>query len=353
MAQSVTKDYSFETGVYRPPSEGGSHSLLVRFTRNCPWNQCGFCSMYKNEKFEVRSPSDIKQDIDAMAALSNDLQEASQKAGHNGVVTPEGAATLIDKAPELNHHPGFAMLYHWLLVGAKTVFLQDANSIIMKSDRLVEVLQYLRKVFPSIERVTSYARSKTLAQKSPDELRAIHEAGLDRLHVGLETGDDSLLKKIKKGATSQSHIDGGRKAIQAGFELSEYWMPGLGGKAMWESHAVNTARVLNQINPHYIRSRPFYPIPGTLLHDALQAKELELLSPYEQLEELRVMVEALDISSRVCFDHAGNYWKNRQGNLLFTHSYEGYQFPEEKETVLALIEEGMKSKNRRPNFLNL
>lgn len=122
---------------------------------------------------------------------------------------------------------------------------------------------------------------------------------------------------------------------------------------MWESHAVNTARVLNQINPHYIRSRPFYPIPGTLLHDALQAKELELLSPYEQLEELRVMVEALDISSRVCFDHAGNYWKNRQGNLLFTHSYEGYQFPEEKETVLALIEEGMKSKNRRPNFLNL
>jgi radical SAM superfamily enzyme YgiQ (UPF0313 family) len=353
MVQSTFKNYSFETGVYRPPSEGGSHSLLVRFTRNCPWNRCGFCAMYKDEKFEVRSASEIKQDIDAMAALGNDLQEASRKSGHNGVVNERGAAVLIDRTPELNHHPGFVMLYHWLLAGAKTVFLQDANSIIMKTDHLVEVLQYLRKSFPSIERVTSYARSKTLAQKSPDELQAIHKAGLDRLHVGLETGDDSLLKKIKKGVTSQSHIDGGLKALQAGFQLSEYWMPGLGGKAMWESHAVNTARVLNQINPHYIRSRPFYPIPGTRLHDALQAREFELLSPYGQLEELRVMVDALDISSRVCFDHAGNYWKNRQGSLLFTHSYEGYQFPEEKETVLALIEEGMKSKNRRPNILKL
>ncbi len=347
------KNYSFETGVYRPPSEGGSHSLLVRLTRNCPWNRCGFCAMYKNEKFEVRSPSDLIKDIDAMAALRDDLQEASQKIGHNGNITREAAISLMEKVPELNHHQGFVMLYHWLLAGAKTVFLQDANSIIMKTNALVEVLQYLKKTFPTIERITSYARSKTLMQKSLEELRAIHQAGLDRLHVGLETGDDDLLKKIKKGVTSQGHIDGGRKALQAGFQLSEYWMPGLGGKAMWEGHAVNTAKVLNQINPHFIRSRPFYPIPGTPLYDALQAKELELLTPYEQLEELRVMVEALEINSRVCFDHAGNYWRNSQGRQLFTHSYEGYQFPEEKEAVLDLIEEGKRSKNRRPNILNL
>ena len=353
MPHPEMKHYDFETGVYRPPSEGGSHSLLIRLTRNCPWNRCGFCAMYKNEKFEVRSPSDIKKDIDAMAAVRDDLEEASREVGHNGAITREAAISLMEKAPELNHHSGFVMLYHWLLAGAKTVFLQDANSIIMKTDALVEVLQYLKKTFPSIDRVTTYARSRTLVQKSLGELRTIHQAGLDRLHVGLETGDDDLLEKIKKGVTSQGHIDGGHKALQAGFQLSEYWMPGLGGKAMWEAHAVNTAKVLNQINPHYIRSRPFYPAPGTPLYDDLQARDLELLSPYEQLEELRVMVEALEINSRVCFDHAGNYWKNRQGHQLFTHSYEGYQFPEEKEKVLELIEEGKVSKNRRPNILNL
>lgn len=353
MSKPAIEKYRFETGVYRPPSEGGSHSLLIRFTRNCPWNRCGFCAMYKNEKFEVRFQDEIQQDIDAMAALCDDLKEISHKIGHSGAVTREAAIALMDEVPELNHHQGFIMLYHWLLSGAKTAFLQDANSIIMKTDALVQVLQHLRNTFPSIERVTSYARSKTLAQKSAEDLQAIKAAGLDRLHVGLESGDDDLLKKIKKGVTSQGHIKGGQKALQAGFQLSEYWMPGLGGKAMWESHAVNTAKVLNRINPHYIRSRPFYPLPGTPIHEDLQAGAFELLSSQEQLRELRLMIETLEITSNVCFDHAGNYWKNRDGNLLFTHDYEGYKFPEEKDKVLALIEEGMKSRNRRPNILNL
>lgn len=353
MSKPAIEKYRFETGVYRPPSEGGSHSLLIRFTRNCPWNRCGFCAMYKNEKFEVRFQDEIQQDIDAMAALCDDLKEISHKIGHSGAVTREAAIALMDEVPELNHHQGFIMLYHWLLSGAKTAFLQDANSIIMKTDALVQVLQHLRNTFPSIERVTSYARSKTLAQKSAEDLQAIKAAGLDRLHVGLESGDDDLLKKIKKGVTSQGHIKGGQKALQAGFQLSEYWMPGLGGKAMWESHAVNTAKVLNRINPHYIRSRPFYPLPGTPIHEDLQAGAFELLSCQEQLRELRLMIETLEITSNVCFDHAGNYWKNRDGNLLFTHDYEGYKFPEEKDKVLALIEEGMKSRNRRPNILNL
>jgi len=110
---------------------------------------------------------------------------------------------LIRRYPELNVHQGFAMVYHWLLSGAKTAFVQDANSLIMPTDRLVEVLRYLRTTFPSIVRVTSYARSKTLAQKKPDELLAIRQAGLDRLHVGLETGDDELLQKVKKGVTAE------------------------------------------------------------------------------------------------------------------------------------------------------
>ena len=349
----IMQKYSFETGVYRPPSEGGSSSLLVRFTRNCPWNRCAFCSMYKTEKFELRSPDEIKQDIDSMAAICNDLQEESKKFGHGGEITREAAVALIERVPELNYHQGFVMVYNWLLSGGKTAFLQDANTMIMKTDQLVDVLKYLRKTFGSLIRVTSYARSKTVAQKKPQELAAIRKAGLDRLHVGLETGDDDLLQKIKKGVTAEGHIKGGQKALQAGFELSEYWMPGLGGREMWQQHARNTARVLNQINPHYIRSRPFFATPGTPLYDAIQKNDFQMLSAAEQLCELKEMMAALDVTSRVCFDHAGNYWRNRQGGVLFTQSYEGYKFPEERSNVLDLIDEGLAAQNKRPEFLSL
>jgi len=353
MTKPETAKFHFETGVYRPPSEGGSYSLLVRFTRNCPWNRCEFCGMYKNHRFELRSPEEIKGDIAAMAAICRELLEISSRRGHAGEIDRGAVVELLQRLPELNDHPGFAMLYHWLLSGGQTAFLQDANSLIMKTDQLVDVLRYLRKTFPTLVRVTAYARSKTLARKSPAGLRAIRAAGLDRLHVGLETGDDVLLRRIKKGASAETHVNGGRKAMAAGFQLSEYWMPGLGGRAMWENHARNTARVLNRINPHYIRSRPFYPIPGTPLGDAAERNEFELQSAEEQLLELKLMVEELDVTAKVCFDHAGNYWKNRRGEHLFSLSYEGYQLPEQKPQVLAIIDEGLGAANRRPRFLRL
>ncbi len=326
--------------------------MLLQITRNCPWNHCEFCLMYKGQRFELRSVSDLKKDIDAVAAICSDLITISQKNGSQKAITHEAVIELLNKVPELNHHQGFAMVYHWLLAGGKTVFLQDANSLIMKTEQLVEVLAYLRQTFPSVNRVTTYARSKTLMQKSEQELKAIREAGLDRLHVGLETGDDVLLKKVRKGVTAEGHIKGGKKALAAGFQLSEYWMPGLGGKSLWQDHAINTARVLSAISPHYIRSRPFRPIPGTSLHDQYQKGTLELLTPHEQLAELKLMIENLDVTSRVCFDHAGNYWRNDRGQLLFTHSYEGYKFPEEKHIVLSAIEEGLKvSHHPLPSFL--
>jgi radical SAM superfamily enzyme YgiQ (UPF0313 family) len=333
--------YAFETGIYRPPSEGGSDSLLVRFTRNCPWNHCTFCGMYKGEKFELRILEEIKGDIDAISRLAHDLKEFSSKSGNGGTITHGAAVMLIKRVPELEYHHGFPMVYQWLLSGGKTAFLQDANSLIMKTDVLVAALKYLRETFPSINRVTSYARSKTLAQKSSENLKSIRKAGLDRLHLGLESGDEAVLKMIKKGATPENHIEGGQKAIQAGFQVSEYWMPGVGGKAFWENHALNTARVLNKINPHYIRSRPFRLWPGTPLKQAAIENRFRTLSPREQLEELKLTMETLNVSSKVCFDHAGNYWKNRRGGYLFSHGYEGYQFPEEKGRVLELIEEGL------------
>ena len=129
---------------------------------------------------------------------------------------------MIEKAPELNTNQGFGMVLNWLSSGEKPSSSRTATALMMPSDKLVDVLSYLRRTFPSLERCTTYARSRTLSRKSQDELIAIREAGLDRLHVGLETGDDVLLKKIKKGVTGEDHVDGGRKAIKAGFQLSEY-----------------------------------------------------------------------------------------------------------------------------------
>ncbi|MEE8430178.1 MAG: radical SAM protein [Candidatus Desulfatibia sp.] len=339
---------SFETGVYRPPSEGGSYSLLIRVTRNCPWNRCTFCSMYKQEEYSLRSPQEVNSDIDSMAAICNGLKDFSWKLDYGGEINRAAAIAMINNNPELNASPGFVMIYNWLLSGGKTAFLQDANSLIMKSDQLVDILTHLRKTFPSLNRVTSYARSKAIAQKSAEELKKICTAGLDRLHVGLETGDKALLKKIKKGVTAEGHIKAGKKAMEAGFQLSEYWMPGLGGKAMWESHAGNTARVLNEINPHYIRSRPFFPSPGTPLFKEYDRGEFQPLSPSEQLIELKLMMEELDFTSKVCFDHAGNYWRGKNGRLLFSQSYEGYKFPEQKPVVLKLLEEGIEAQKGIP-----
>jgi len=339
--------YGFEVGMYRPPSEGGSFSLLLRWTRNCPWNNCTFCGMYKHEKFSLRSVEEIKGDIDSIAELTKDMQALSWRMGFGGEINRDVIIGMIKDVPELNTSHGFVMILNWLSSGGKTAFLQDGNSLQMSSDKLVEVLTHLRATFPSLERVTTYARSKTLSRKAQEELTAIRKAGLDRLHVGLETGDDALLKKTKKGVIGAEHIDGGQKAMKAGFQLSEYWMPGLGGKESWEDHARNTALVLNGINPHYIRSRPFSPGAGTPIHDEYEAGTLTLLSPQEVLMELKLMVETLDVASRVCFDHAGNYWVNRSGNLLFTQIYEGYKFPEEKPRVLDLIEEGIEAQEGR------
>ena len=345
MSQFNIDKYQFETGVYRPPSEGGAASLLVRFTRNCPWNHCTFCSMYKRERFQLRSPEEICSDIDAMAGLLDDLIALSG----GETITRTGIAALFEKVPGLNDHQGLPMLIQWKMMGASTAFIQDANSLIMKTPELVTALGHLRSVFPSIQRVTSYARARTLAQKSLEELKAIRQAGLDRIHLGLETGDDILLKQIKKGVTAQGHIDGGKKAMAAGFQVSEYWMPGLGGRARTHEHARNTARVLNEINPHYIRSRPFRPIPGTPLHGQVQSREVELLSPKEQLLELRETIQNLEVTSHLCFDHAMNHWKHPNGGLLFTHDYEGYRFPGEKQKVLDLIEAGL-TYDQRPDF---
>ena len=332
---------SFSIGTYRPPSEGGSGSLLLQVTENCPWNRCSFCSMYKEQRFVYRSVAEIKTDIDTIAAIRDEIRAASDKLGLGGEVERSVGAALLAEGRDLSANASFVTVFNWLAAGGQTAFLQDANSLVMRADELAEVVTYLRAILPTLTRVTSYARSQTLARKKPEELQLIHGAGLDRLHVGLESGDDEVLALIDKGTTQAQQIEGGGKAIAAGFELSEYWMPDLGGRQRWRQHAENTAYALSAINPHYIRSRPLVPRRDTPLFDEMSAGRLTLSSPHQRLQELAVMVERLELNSRVCFDHAMNAWSDRDGRLLFRQDYDGYRFPEEKALLLERINEGL------------
>ena len=334
------KDYSFELGPIRPPSEGQDRSLLIRATRNCPWNRCQFCNAYKGQRFVYRSVEEVKQDIGVVKTLSDELKAASWRLGYGVKVSNEVVTAMVQSNPEVYGRelvePEVLMarlhslvnVANWINSGARTVFLQDANSLIMRTPELVEVIRYLKETFPSIERVTSYARSKTTAKKSPEEFKELHEAGLSRLHVGLESGYDEVLEDMQKGVTAEAHIRGGRRVVESGISLSEYVMPGLGGRRWSEPHALETARVLSQINPAFIRIRSLIVRRGTPLYDMLEAGEFEQLTEDEVVDEIGLFIENLDCDSYVASDQMSNLLWEIEGKL-----------PEEKGAMLKAINE--------------
>ena len=334
-----------DIGPIRPPSEGGSHSLLIRATRNCPWNLCTFCYglSYNHEKFQLRSVDEIKEDIDIVRHIKDVMDKTSIELGYEGELNGHVLQSIIKEYPEMSSSPTFATVFNWLASGGKTVFLQDADSLIMKTPELVDVLNYLKLSFPSIERVTSYARAKTALKKSEEDLRELREAGLLRLHVGLETGDDFLLKKIKKGITAEEHIRAGKKVVKSGIELSSYIMPGLGGLDLSMEHAKNTASVLNEIDPKFVRSRPFVPRRGTPIFEEYEKGDLRLLSPHDILTEIGMLVNDLTVTSSICFDHAMNpSFRTDLGIVpLLDQAYEGYKLPDRKEEILGILAKGL------------
>lgn len=187
------------------------------------------------------------------------------------------------------------------------VFIGDADSPVIKTDEFVQILEHLRSTFSHIRRVTSYGRAKTLSRMAPEKLKRLAEAGLDRLHLGLETGDPELLKFINKGATPEQMIEAGRKIKEAGIELSEYLMLGLGGADGWESHARESAAVLNAIDPNFIRVRTMTMIPGTPLYEAYENGEYKPANTLDMLLEERLLIECLEgISSEFHSDHVSN-----------------------------------------------
>lgn len=312
----------FEIGPIRPPSE--AMSLLVRVTRNCPWNRCAFCPVYKEARFSIRAINDVKKDIDAMAEVAKMIRELSASLGFDGEVTWEVRKALAARKDLV---PGTAQITSFLAHGGKHAFLQDANSVVMPTDDLVEVLHYLRESFPTIERVTSYARSHTLTRKKPKDLERICQAGLNRLHVGLESGSDRVLSLVSKGVSASEQIEGGLRAKQAGMELSEYVMPGLGGRTLWREHATQTANVLNAIDPHFIRLRTTALAPDTVLEDLASLGQWQPMDDEQVAEELRLFLNRLEVTSALRSDHVLNLFAELEGQL-----------PQDKPRLLAIID---------------
>lgn len=303
--------YEFEMGPIRPPSE--AYSILLRITRNCPWNRCAFCPVYKGQKFSLRSVEEIKGDIDSMHAIAQRIYERVSQNGR-GELDDRAVSLLLNEDNISQYH--LQQMIFWMHYGMKSLFLQDADSMVMKPKDLVEILLYIRERFPSIERITCYSRSKTLVARSIDELREIRGAGLNRIHIGMESGSDAVLKLINKGVTADEHISSGRKVVEAGFELSEYYMPGIGGKNLTEENAVETARVLNAINPSFIRIRTTTPVPGTELRRMMDDGEWIPLGEKGKVEEIRHMISLLEgISSYVQSDHMMNLIEDANGRL--------------------------------------
>lgn len=309
--QSAEPAVAFEQGPIRPPSE--ANSLLIRVTRNCPWNRCTFCFIYKDTEFSRRSVDEIKHDLDLVHKYVELLGALAEET--EGL--PRAKVREIASQADQGESEAFHTAWRWVASGrASSVFLQDSNSLIMAADELVEILEHIRRRFPWVRRVTSYARSHTLSVKEDEELEAIRQAGLDRVHVGLESGSDAVLEMVCKGATKEMHIEAGLKAKQAGLELSEYYMPGLGGQELSEEHAVESADALNQINADFIRLRQLGVAPIAPLHEDCLAGRFTRLTGVMMARELERLVEGLDgITSVVQSDHMMNLFADLRGKL--------------------------------------
>lgn len=252
----------YEGTVYRPPTE--ADSFILQATIGCPHNRCTFCNLYMDKRFRIRKMDEILEDIDL----------AAEAYGAKNV---------------------------------RTMFLADGNTVIMKTAQLLEILNYARERFPNLQRVTSYGGSQYMIRKSLEEWTALHEAGFSRIHCGVESGCDEVLRLRNKGATRQQHIDAGKRVREAGIDLNVYFLAGLGGRELWEAHAVDSASAFNEIQPAYIRVRTLIPMYGTPLGtDYLQGR-FSLMDPYEVLRELRLMVENLDVHCMFSSDHWDNF----------------------------------------------
>jgi len=311
----------FELGPIRPPSE--AHSLLLRITRNCPWNKCKFCGLYKGKRFSIRPVSHIKQDIDR---VRNHIDKIHAVVKKSPIGKNPNISALLAETPRTEQMV-FQVAHNWFRGGMKSIFLQDANSLIIKPDDLVEILNHVRDRFPQVERITSYARSHTIARISDEDMARFASAGLNRIHIGMESAADGVLDFVKKGVDKQTHIKAGQRVKQAGIELSEYFMPGLGGRENSRANALETADAVNRINPDFIRIRTLAVPDSSDLATDVREGRFTKLNDVETAQELLLFLENLEgITSTLKSDHILNLFQEVEGVL-----------PQDKSTMIAPI----------------
>ncbi|HNY65591.1 MAG TPA: radical SAM protein [Deltaproteobacteria bacterium] len=280
----------YDMPLYRPPSEG--RSLIFQVTLGCSWNKCLFCGMYKGKRFKARPWEDLERDIVEMS---------------------------------------------WAMPDTRKVFLADGDPLCLDTDYLIKVLKLIVERFPRLERVSAYAGPTNLMEKSIEELRALKEHKLDILYLGIETGNDELLKKVHKGATAAQIIEGSRKAIEAGLRMSTFIILGLGGVEGSYAHAKDSAKVANAIDPQFLATLTLMLGPYEELYEKkLMGGNFKLLNKMQSLQELRWFIEDLEVTdAKFGSEHASNYLPIR-GNL-----------PKDKERFLELIDTVLKDDKSR------
>lgn len=298
----------FEQGPIRPPSE--AQSLLIRITRNCPWNRCTFCPVYKGLNYSKRPTEHVLQDIDT---VHNYVQKIRT---YNNLTSISRNQLITGLSVQRENLSAFNAAYNFVLTGMRSVFLQDANSLIVKADELITIVRHIRNCFPEIERITSYARAVTVAKIADEQLRDLFTSGLNRIHIGMESGSDKVLSQVHKGTTKKTLIEAGTKIKRSGMELSYYYIPGLGGKALSFEHARESADVLNRVQPDFIRLRSLALPPGTVITQQCYDGEFEKCGEVETCRELREFLLCMnDIPSIIRSDHILNLLIEIDGSL--------------------------------------
>lgn len=346
----------FEICSIRPPTE--NYSLTFRLTRNCGWNRCLFCPVYKfGAKFSRRTIDDVKRDIDRAKAIDDFLMENvisgvfSAQEGYReierliknvketeGNVSEDNTLDYPDyDDPRIQWfsrwfkdrpaiEDSIEHVYTWRMGGGQTCFIGDANTLLVDPYLFAEVASYIRVCFPTISRLTIYGRTNSAAKMSVDELRVFKEAGLNRIHFGIESGSDKVLTFMKKGVTAREHIEGCLKTREAGISPSVYIMPGLGGVMWSHEHAYETARVLTEARPDYIRIRTLEIFPQTGLMKALENGAFSEAEEEDVVREIRIIVENTDTYTTIVSDSASN--------LLDVSG----RLPEDRKKMLSVID---------------
>ena len=243
--------------------------------------------LYKTKKFHTRTVEEIKKDIDAMAYYRDKIQ----KYNNSGTFNVPEIQKEFDNLSTNAEKECYYMVFHWLTEGnCEAIFLQDANTLVLKTEWLTEIIKYIRQKLPEIKRITSYGRADTLSRMTEEQFLQLKSAGLNRIHSGFETGCDEVLQLIGKGTTQKQQIEGGQKVKKAGIELSIYFMPGAGGKQYTEKNAIDTANVINAVNPDFVRLRTFVVKSDSLMYDIVKSGEFTECSDIEKLLEIKIKI---------------------------------------------------------------